>query len=266
MASNQNIELSLLLGISRQIPRFRGGSRIARAIKKFYVRKRRKRVDVEVLGFKMDLDPTEYVDGRLLFGPQFYDYKEFRVMGDLLNHGDVFLDAGANIGIYTLIASRLVGSAGKVISVEASSFNANCLESHVAMNGIQNVECCRVGLSDRVEVLELACSDWGNRSGNSFHKKSSITEKVKCLPLGTLLENLGVDRVNAAKFDIEGCEYSVLREWFISLDRANYPKFIIVEHNESLSDQSSGDVRDLLRTHGYRVSWIADQNYLALLD
>ena len=43
---------------------------------------------------------------------------ELEFIQKLLNPGDTFIDIGANTGIYSLVASRLVGSSGKVIAIE----------------------------------------------------------------------------------------------------------------------------------------------------
>jgi FkbM family methyltransferase len=257
-------ELSLLKAISRSLPRIRGTGRAARLVQQFYNRRKRKRVQARVLGFEMDLDPSESVDGKLLFAPQLYDYREFRLLRRLLKPGDVFLDAGANIGIYSLVASRLVGVTGRVIAVEAGSFNADCLRTNCKLNDLTNVTCVQAGLSDKVEELQLACSDYGNRSGNSFLKTSSITETVSCMPLLDILQSLNLDRVNGAKLDIEGFEFRVLDAFFLTAPPHLFPDFFIFEHNNALAQKSGGDVRRLLTEKGYTVSHITDQNYLAV--
>lgn len=69
-------------------------------------------------------------------------------LSECLEPGDRFVDVGANIGMITLQAARLVGPSGRVESFEP---NPNCfatLERHLAINGIENVVAHRVGLSD----------------------------------------------------------------------------------------------------------------------
>src|SRR5687768_276637 len=104
-------ELKLWLQATRRLPRIRGSGRMAGLVQRVYNRKPRPRVRVPVLDFTMDLDPSECVDGALLFAPQLYDHREFQLLRSLVRPGDAFLDAGANIGIYSLVASELVGRA-----------------------------------------------------------------------------------------------------------------------------------------------------------
>jgi FkbM family methyltransferase len=263
MNRKPDTELRLLIGLSRRFPRIRGFGWLAHLIQHFYIRRHRKRLQVDVLGFEMDLDPMESIDGYLLFAPQIYDYREFRLLAQLLRPGDTFLDAGANIGIYSLTASQLVTQTGCVIAVDASSFNAACLRRNCELNQITNVNCVHAGLSDKHEELTLACSDYGNKGGNSFLTTSNITEQVKCLPLLDLLTSVGVTKVDGVKIDIEGFEFRVLSKYIKLLDPDLLPGFFIFEHNEAFDDRSGGDVRHLLEVSGYTVSPIWDQNYLA---
>lgn len=256
-------ELKLWLQATRRLPRVRGSGRVAGLAQRFYNRKPRERVRVGVLDFTMDLDPSECVDGALLFAPQLYDHREFELLRGLIRPGDTFLDAGANIGIYSLVASQFVGDAGQVIAIEASAENYGYLRTNCALSGAKNVRCVQVGLSDRNEKLRMACSFYGNKSGNSFLKESPIGEWVECRPLLDVLVAQGVERVDGAKFDIEGFEHKVLNPFFDTAPKSLWPRFLIFEHNVDLVAKSGGDVRELLGSLGYNVRCIADQNFLA---
>jgi hypothetical protein len=63
-----------------------------------------------------------------------------RALRRLLRSGDVFIDGGANIGIYTLLASQLVGPAGRVLAIEMMPDTAAILRRHVRENRCANVE------------------------------------------------------------------------------------------------------------------------------
>ncbi|HMJ89701.1 MAG TPA: FkbM family methyltransferase, partial [Candidatus Acidoferrum sp.] len=219
-------ELKLWLQATRRLPRLRGSGRLAGYIQRFYNRKPRERVRVPVLDFTMELDPSECVDGALLFAPQLYDRREFELLKSLIRPGDLFLDAGANIGIYSLVASRLVGPAGKVIAIEASAENFLFLLRNCELSEARNVHGVQVGLSDKRETLRMACSFYGNRSGNSFLKESPIGESVECRSLLEVLEAEGVQRIGGAKFDIEGFEFKVLSAFLKTAPRSLWPRFL----------------------------------------
>src|SRR5205823_4911444 len=94
-AESADLELRLLLALTRRLPRVRGAVRLAVLARRFFLRKARRPIDAEVLGFKMNLDPSDWVEGGLLFWPQLWDYQEFEYLVRTLREGDTFLDVGA---------------------------------------------------------------------------------------------------------------------------------------------------------------------------
>ena len=53
--------------------------------------------------------------------------------------GDIIVDVGANIGVFSVIASKLVGSRGRVVAIEPNSETVKRLERNVALNRLNNV-------------------------------------------------------------------------------------------------------------------------------
>ena len=72
-----------------------------------------------------------------------------------LRPGDVFLDVGANVGLYTIAAARIVGNAGRVHAFEPCSQTFSRLEENVLLNGFGNVSCHRLALSDSNAEAQL---------------------------------------------------------------------------------------------------------------
>src|SRR5262249_50498938 len=72
-----------------------------------------------------------------------------------LRSGDVFVDVGANIGLFTLIAADRVGPTGKVIAFEPTSTTFDRLLRNVRLNRFSNVQCVKSALSDRSGELDL---------------------------------------------------------------------------------------------------------------
>ena len=95
-----------------------------------------------------------------LFEKGFFDGEDFRLTGYIINtlrEGDVFIDGGANIGWYTMIASDLVGDRGQVHSFEATERTFEILKANVAAR--KNVRANRLALWEKEGVVSF--SDFG---------------------------------------------------------------------------------------------------------
>lgn len=247
-----SLELKMILAITRRLPPLRGAGVVGNIFKRLYLRRAENRrvVETDLLGFRMRLDPAEMVDGGLLFFPQVYDHREIRFLKDTLGEGDIFIDVGANIGFYSLVASRLVGR-GRVIAIEADPHTFGLLRENLAINKISNVTALNVGASDRQEVLELGINTQGNRGESSFLLPSGTRVTVECKPLHTILREQGIEKFKGAKLDIEGFEQRVLAALVSQVARRDLPDFLIVEDNPVWNGGRSAELSALLERVGY---------------
>jgi FkbM family methyltransferase len=127
-----------------------------------------------------------------------------------LREGDLYVDVGANIGYFTLLASRCVGKHGKVISIEADPATFTALTKNLELNGCQNVS------SRNVAATAIACKvtiepGHVHNLGSNKITVGTGAGTIEGLPLRDILgEDLG--RVRFIKIDIEGSEGPILRE------------------------------------------------------
>jgi FkbM family methyltransferase len=211
----------------------------------------------------MRLRPGECVDRHLLFCPQLYERAELRALKQRLRGGDVFLDAGANIGFYSLALSPIVDSFGRVIAVDADPDNCERVRQHIAMNSITNITAHHVGLADKPGLLRLGINTTGNRGGSSFLSNGDYGVDVQCTPLLDFLKQERVDRVDAAKFDIEGFEFRVLKPFLESAPAQLIPRAIVIENNPYFVSRAGGDTLALLYHHGFKLTQLKDCDFLA---
>ena len=130
----------------------------------------------------------------------------------LLSSGSVFIDVGANIGIYTLVASKLVGEAGRVIAFEPSAQSFPLLLQNIELNSLKNVRAFRLALADRIRKAWLYHP--GVPECNSLAKDSSSedeAEEVTVETLDDMVKRASISRVDVIKIDVEGAEELVLR-------------------------------------------------------
>ncbi len=251
-----NLEFAILKTLSEALPPIRGAGAIGNLIRKFYARKERTVQESNVLDFRMLLDPCECVDGGLLFYPRLYDRREIDFLRTTLQEGDTFIDVGANIGFYSLVASKLVGASGQVVSVEADPEIASRLKKHLGDNGCHNAQVFQLGISDRYETLKLSINQHGNRGGSSFLTSSTKCVEVDCLPLAAFLKStLGEQPPKRLimKMDIEGMEFRVMSQFLLEAEKRIWPKFLIIEDNSHLYQAAGGKIIDLLLAYGYQI-------------
>ena len=104
-----------------------------------------------------------------------------------LRPGDRFVDIGANIGSYTILASGVAGA--KSISIEPSDEIYSSLKRNVLLNGLsEKVECLNIAMSSKNEELFITI---GRGSENRVtHDKKNEVKKVKSKSLDGILKKI----------------------------------------------------------------------------
>ncbi|MEW6404497.1 MAG: FkbM family methyltransferase, partial [Chloroflexota bacterium] len=87
---------------------------------------------------KLNVNLSELEGGNLYFGIDF-EPRELALVKSIVEPGMVFFDVGANIGLYSLVASRLVGEIGVVHTFEPAGFTYETLLTNLRLNGTTNV-------------------------------------------------------------------------------------------------------------------------------
>ena len=119
------------------------------------------------------VDPDDLVIAkRYILGDQ-HEGKEKAFVAKLLRPGDVFIDVGANIGDYTLLAAKSVGEDGSVYCFEPSKGTYKCLQAMIEENHLSNVRPFPLGLGRRKERLTLYL-DKTNYGNNSLSREAAV--------------------------------------------------------------------------------------------
>lgn len=143
-----------------------------------------------------------------------FEELETKFVSRTLKKGDIFIDAGANIGLFSLIASREVGSTGLVIAFEPSPVTFNRLLENIDLNQLTNLDARNVGLSDKEEKLSFHTSQNGYDAWNSFapseDDKLDTVLQIHVSKLDFQLKNIDKSKIKLLKIDVEGWEKFVL--------------------------------------------------------
>jgi FkbM family methyltransferase len=267
------IELRCLRFFTLRLPRVRGADYVLRKAWRFYTRKKRRPVPTSCFGFKMMLNSMDRGEEQLLLGCQLYNFREMNFMKEFLREGDVFLDLGAHIGMFTLVASRAVGQTGKVVSLEPNPQSYHRLCQHLQMNSIENVIALNVAASDKEEICTMGLTQDDQAGTNSLlfnelRPQESSSTSIECYPLADILRQCDISVIRGAKIDIEGYEYRVLKHFFSHTRKEFYPEFIIVEYISFMKELAGGSTVDLLLDQGYKIRWHdrAKRNFFVALE
>ena len=147
-----------------------------------------------------------------------------------LKPGDVFIDVGANIGYYSILASKLVGLNGLVFAVEPIPSTIEVLRFNLKINGLRNVVV--IGKAGYFRHSRLKMSIPFNQFGlASTFRKEGFEVIVEAIPLDDLFHD--IPNIKLIKVDVEGLEYEVLSGLNKTL---NHTEYVVVELSRKTRD------------------------------
>jgi FkbM family methyltransferase len=177
--------------------------------------------------------------------------------------GDTVIDVGANVGRYTILSSKIVGSRGRVIAIEPDPNAFHLLKKNIELNKCANVTAINcAAYSEDLESLRLFCPlrDCGTSIYNTVMEERTSTEKFIDVPAAKLDSIVQQDialfehKINWIKIDVEGAEFEVLKGAEKILSKSNYISVLIEVHN--LRDGNFyGEIIDMLTNNNFRMSF-----------
>jgi FkbM family methyltransferase len=174
--------------------------------------------------------------------------------------GQIFYDIGANIGVYTIIASRQIAPGGKVYAFEPHGPNFSRLSDNIALNHFQGVVVpCNFALHNMDGYLNFRYGSLNSGTSNSqlFTKSNGgitlsddqIVELKHAVRIDALLASRRVAPPQHVKIDVDGNEYLILQGMTSLLRSSDAPLSIQVELNAPHSDA----IIAFLQDHNYHL-------------
>ena len=210
-------------------------------------------------GVKMYLDITNPLTWDLV-GEKGHEDEVKKTFVNNIKEDNTVIDVGANMGEFSLIASKKIGPKGNVISIEPLKQAVFWLKKNYILNGFSNYE-----------ILEKAV---GNNSGTmTLYKKSSSSvqgtldpdiTKREYIPSGEILvetideiiSTRNIDKVDILKIDVEGFEYEVLSGCKNSFKQNKIKKIICEIHSSYLKKKGLDEkmIYSLLKENGFSIT------------
>lgn len=149
-----------------------------------------------------------------------------KVVEKFLKPGGTFVDVGANVGMFSLMAARIVGPAGKVVAIEPAPAVAEALRATVRANGLSHVVSVKeiaAGAEHGLGTLSVGTN--GGHSSLLPSDSADNTVVASIAPLDEVLDGMQPDMI---KIDVEGWEANVI-EGMKGVLRANPDVIVIMD-------------------------------------
>ncbi|WP_170228032.1 FkbM family methyltransferase [Vicingus serpentipes] len=177
------------------------------------------------------------------------EFNDMSFLLHFLKRDSFFIDIGANVGVYTLLASG--HNKCQSISIEPIPQTYQYLNKNIELNQLKDkVNCLNIGLSKQEE--ELYFTNDGDTVNHVVPNKANNTTTVKVDTLDQIFPQQITNDI-LLKIDVEGFEYNVLKGGNKVLKNKNV-KAIIIELN-GCSDRyglNDGMVDELLIQNGFK--------------
>jgi FkbM family methyltransferase len=171
-------------------------------------------------------------------------YDNFR-----LRKGQIVIDAGAHIGIYTVKASKQVGERGTVVAIEPHPANFECLEANLRLNKCTNVIPIRAALASSCGEVNLLL-DVSSAGHSVTFGRGDESMSVHSITLDQLMKDLKLTAVHLLKANVEGAMTDVLKGAGETLKSSKPGIVTTVNHYPTEKEE----VADLLGNLGFIIS------------
>jgi|AntAceMinimDraft_9_1070365.scaffolds.fasta_scaffold00699_11 FkbM family methyltransferase len=167
-----------------------------------------------------------------------------------LHAGATFIDVGANVGYFSLLASGIVEDSGRVVSIEAHPHVFEALKNNLNLNHCKNVRAINVAAADRRCMLNIFTA----ASGQLCHSTIFETEgyhsdfAIQGMPLSDILSDEEKATATMLKIDVEGAEWTVLKGMYPILECCRDELEIFMEISPERLAQQGKKADDILET------------------
>lgn len=216
-----------------------------------------------IYNLKLNLQIDDWIQENIFFLGE-YEKAELLTLSTLLKKDDVLLDIGANIGLYSLYASKIIGDNGKIISFEPFEQNFQSFTKNISLNSFTNIQVEKKAVGAENGTINLYYNQDEKNLGmvSTQSIENSISEKVLIISIDQFLEASKTKKIDFVKIDIEGHEFKALKGMQNTL--LKYKPTILIEilvENKSIDNKEF--IHEFLVDLGYHKYFINDNGSIS---
>lgn len=206
--------------------------------------------------------PDNKIEKKILWSGDKYDFLNFEVIHELVIPGSVCFDIGANIGVYSVVFSKLSNHSENIHSFEPVDHIRSKLLVNARVNGFHHLNVNDFALGEAETIIDMYQVKKGVfRSGTSSFVKNEAVDaigsekfEIKPVKVSTLdgyVEEKSISKIDFIKIDVEGFEWNVLQGGSHSLEHLR--PAILMEYDEIRHKPVSAEMRDFFQRIRYDV-------------
>jgi len=209
-------------------------------------------------GLEVLVVPGEQVS-QAVYVSGLYEPCSATVLRRILREGDTFVDVGANIGLFSMLASKWIGPRGLVLAFEPSRRECERLRYHVNHNSLANVGVFQAAAGNHDGTAVLHVADARHAGLNTIEEQfvhaeveEVYTEIVPVMRIDEFVIRHGVPQIHAMKIDVEGGEPAVVAGARRTITR-DRPALLLEVTGDALAPRHAGrmSIETFLGSLGY---------------
>lgn len=263
--------VSALISLSQKAPRNFLSHQFAKLARTLVRRNGQVPLDLSVGEMKLRCYLWDnYTERKFIFMPWRFDRRERKIIFSALPREGVFVDIGANVGVFTLQAALQLGAKGRVLALEPYPpiFERLLFNIKATREGRETwptIDVLPIGVANEVRNFELHLNkrNLGQNSIVASMPTPSLaldvtaTVTVPCEPLLDILNKQEINRIDVLKIDIEGAEDLALGPFLSRAPESLLPSTILIEDS---SNRWQIDLCILFEQRGYKEQFRSRMN------
>ncbi len=215
---------------------------------------------IDLDDFKIDIPIDDWAVGKTILEQRSYEPHVTSCLKSFLSPGMTFVDIGANIGYFSMIAASIIGSSGKVFAFEPNQYNCQYIYNSAAINGFNNITIYPFAVAN--ESKNFIYDNLGTNGIISEIERDTNIFESRTIVMSVVLDELldKIEHINIIKIDIEGAEYKALAGAKNMLGK--HRPIILSEFSPSalknVSQVSGEAYLEILIRHNYHISVIEE--------